>query len=1012
MSEQSEPSADGPVQLFCEATTVENPILKWLVAPALDWRYERPAVVAEKYRTDEREVLLLPILRNKLKELNPEVITTDERAEMIVSRLRALRDNAEWISWLRNEKTFQFAPDEKAQTVRLVDYDDLDANDFLATHQFWVEGPGGKRCRTDVLLFLNGIPIVNAEAKTTTRDDHIEWREGASQTSRYLREVPQLYYSNAFCCAVNELKMFYGIPGVPFHKWQQWRDPSPHQIPEFEEMRCGVHGLLDRRNLLEIIRHFIVFETEQGKVVKKIARYQQFRAANELVRRALALDKPRGWRRGIVWHTQGSGKSLTMLFAARKLWTHPDLRQPTIIIVVDRDQLQDQMAGQLFATNTENCVVAESKADLLRRLREGYRGIIVTIMHKFERQDNFATDRRDIIMMVDEAHRTQYGQLAMAMRAVLPEASLFGFTGTPLELTDRNTPVNFGRELGPDRYERYMDKYSITDAIRDGATVPIHFEPRMTDWKVWGKELDAEFLKLFADLSDEEREALKKQEAKLKVIIAHPQRIAQIAQDVAEHFKTHIQPNGFKAMLVCWDKETCALYKAALDPLLGKETSVCIFSEAPQEDPDIVKQHYLGDSLRKKAIEDFKKPKPTDPVELAKEENRFRRAELVIVCDMLLTGFDAPIVQAMYLDKGLKNHTLLQAIARVNRPYNELKQFGLILDYFGVFENLNEALNYDKNELGEVAFPFGRLREEFKLQIGLLSELFNDVERTGSYASLMKALKFLNENEPVREKFETGYQRVRVLYETLQPDEFLVPYEREYLWLCKLWMAYRKKFYPMERYEISEEDGAKTRELIRQHVDVEELKKDFPTYKLDAEYLTKLKNETPDAKALDIEAMLAAELKIRIGEDEDFLPLSERLKQIIAQKRNGTLAGLALISELEKLTQQVVGLVEESKRPIRESIARAVIERSPGLSPARALEVADAILARANDLCFENWFMQGHMDTELYREFTVLMAQRFGNLGLHGRGTDFVERCIKLLKKVRYPSRQPAVTYP
>jgi len=486
---------------------------------------------------------------------------------------------------------------------------------------------------------------------------------------------------------------------------------------------------------------------------------------------------------------------------------------------------------------------------------------------------------------------------------------------------------------------------------------------------------------------------------------------------VAEHFKQHVQPNGFKAMLACYDKETCVLYKAALDTLLGSEVSLCIFSEAPKEDGELIKAHYLGDAARKKAIDEFKKPKPDKAEELAKPENRFRKVELFIVCDMLLTGFDAPILQTLYLDKGLRNHTLLQAIARVNRPYNELKngwgddgtqgRGGLVIDYFGVFENLNEALNFDKNELGTIAYPFSLLRERFKLEIGLLSDLFKEVDRTGSYESLMKALTFLNQNEPARDKFEELYRNVRILYEALQPDEFLADYEREYAWLTKMWMAYRKKFYPAERFEISAEDGAKTRELIRQNVSMEELKKDFPTYELNEQYLSKLKDEPPDAKALDIEAMLAAELKIRLGEDEDYQPLSERLKQIVSNKRQGTLAGIALIAELSKLAEEVVRLTEERKLPLRDQIAKTAWERNPSAKAGAADDVADGILAKADEFCFPNWFQKEDVDTTLYREFTILLAGKFGNLALHGKGKDFVDRCIKLLKRARHVGKGP-----
>jgi type I restriction enzyme, R subunit len=587
------------------------------------------------------------------------------------------------------------------------------------------------------------------------------------------------------------------------------------------------------------------------------------------------------------------------------------------------------------------------------------------------------------------------------MRSAMPNASLFGLTGTPLELGDRNTPRAFGRQLDADRYERYMDRYSIADSLKDGATKPIHYEVRMNDWTVAYADLDKKFEALFADRSPEERKALMG-EAKLDAILKHPKRIAQISEDIAHHFVEHIRPNSFKAMVVCRDKEMCALYKTAFDNLLAPEVSLIIISEDPVHDVDSVKQYYLGDVQRRKAIEDFKKPAPTTQEERDDPTNRFKRVEILIVCDMLLTGFDAPILQAMYLDKGMRDHTLLQAIARVNRPYNDLKEYGLILDYFGIFENLNDALNYDKRELGEVAFPFQKFREMFKDQMEQIIDLFTGIPRDGSHDSAMRALIMLNDDDKKREEFERLFRNVRILYETLQPDEFLRTYIEDYEWLCKFYMLYRKKFYPREHFEITDEDGAKTRQLIREHVDVKEIEDEFPTYKLDENYLTKIKPMNPDAKALDIEAMLDAEIRIRLDEDEDIRPLSERLKRIIDQKRVGTLAGIALLKELESLTEQVVDVIQETQRPIVDSIAKEVAKRVEGISVSDALAVAKAIVAKAAEKCFPNWFLQSHMDTELYREFTILLATQFKELQLQGPGKDFVDRCIRLLKKVRF----------
>jgi type I restriction enzyme R subunit len=948
--------------------------------------------------------------------LNPSVITDDERAERVISRLQAERDNREWLSWLRGEKSMVFEVGETAQNVKLIDYDDIDANDFLITNQFRVEGPKGN-IRTDILLFVNGIPVVNIEAKTTGRDWYVDWTEGARQCRRYGIEAPQLYYSNAFCGAVNELVFRYGMPGTKFHTWREWRDPFPHtHIPESDTMKRAVYGLFDRSNLLDIIRNFIVFEIEEGKPVKKIARYQQFAAANEIVRRSLDLDREQEWRRGLVWHTQGSGKSLTILFAAKKLWHHPKLEQPTIIVVIDRDQLQDQMIGQFVRTNTETCRIAENKPDLVSLLSDGdgYRGIIVTIMHKFSGHETFAVPRRNAIALIDEAHRSQEGDFGKWMRATLPEASLFGFTGTPIENNDHDTPKAFGRVLGKDdsgveRIERYMQpggRYSISDSIRDGATIPIHFEPRVSDWSVWGEKLDEVFEREFAHLPEGEREALKTENAKLEVILKLPRRIQMIAEDIARDFSERVRPNRFKAMLVCYDKETCTLYKAALDALLGPEVSLPIYSEDPKNDPEPVKAHYLGDATRRKAIDEFKKERPQEEAERAKPDNKWRNVEIVIVCDMLLTGFDAPIVETMYLDKGIRDHTLLQAIARVNRPYNELKKFGVVMDYYGLFDRLEQALNFDKNELGEVAFPFTRLRENFRLEMQWQLELFADFPKAGDRDTIMRILAWLNTNEPKREKFELGYRNLSLLWETLHPDRFLVEFESSYMWLSRLWMYYAKAFYPQARkFETDPADGAKTRELIRQHIDVDQIKRDMPTYVLDAEFLTRIKDEPPDSKALDIEAMLAAELQIRSGEDEDYQPLSERLKRIVQQKRLGTLAGLALLKELEELARETVALIQESQRPITESFARAAMERAKGLSNDDAEAIAGKLVAKADEILFPGWPEQDHVDIELFREFTKLLAKQFPLAGLHARDKDFVPRCIQLLRRANYRAR-------
>ncbi len=989
------------IRLFNEETTVEREIIQHLQTPALGWAYRsREQVTA--LRPDEREVLLLPLLREKLRQLNPTILTDEARVDAIITKLRACRDNQQWLAWLRSGVNYPFDPSEKARDVRLIDFDDLDANAWWVTNQFPVEGNSARR--TDIVLLINGIPVVVIEAKTASRNKP-DWREGAQQLGMYAAEINQLFYTNAYGVGVNETRMMYGVPGRRLQFWLQWRDPWPHSIDEFDEMKVSLYGLFDRANMLDFIRHFIVFVTRDGKTDKVVVRYQQYLAVKDILARATDLSLPPEKRRGLIWHTQGSGKTLTMIYAARSLWEEPKLNQPTVILLVDREQLGNQMDRELMATGTENVHVAASKRDLEAKLAGDYRGVILTTVHLFEGMPKQITkQRQNVIVMADEAHRTQERELGTYMRAAVEGASMFGFTGTPIEKDDHNTPLAWGQVKDNGTIERYMGRpYTVTDALRDGVVKPIHWQPRKIDWQLHGAKLDLAFKREFGHLPEAEQNKLVSQSSTLDVLLKLPRRIEQIADDAVAHFGEHVRPNGFKAMLVCKDKETVRLYTEALRARLGAGTVMAVISEAPRDDPEGIQALYLGEAQRKKLLNEFLIPAQSEEQE--HQDMELRKVELLVVCDMLLTGFDAPILQTLYLDKGLRDHTLLQAIARVNRPYNELKGNGLVLDYYGIFDNLNEALNYRPEELGDIAFPFERIREHFRKQFDTLWALFPEetVPRDGSHAAFITAMTILRDEEGAEKIFDAGYRNLRVLYEALQPDEQLRDYVRPYAWLTKLYMLYRKKFYPDATLEATDEDAARTQELIREHIDVEELEREFPTYVLDEHFLTKLKDKKPDAKALDIEAMLTAELRIRLDQDEVFRPLSEKLQRLIDEKRAGTLAGIALIEELESLTEAVRTAVEETKRPIAQQLALRVKNRNAALSEGQAAEVAAAVLEEADRHCFPGWWNVSSIDPELSKTLLLLLAQRFSALGLLAGDTmEFIGQLVQVLKRKHY----------
>ncbi|MBK7954233.1 MAG: HsdR family type I site-specific deoxyribonuclease [Candidatus Accumulibacter sp.] len=997
--------------LFNEETTVEREIIEHLKAAKLGWTW-RSRDYLKTYRPDEREVLLLPLLREKLKALNPAVLTDDARVDAIITKLRGCRDNQQWLVWLKDGVNYKFDAAENAQDVRLIDYENLDANDWWVTNQFSIDGRSTRR--PDIVLLINGIPIVVIEAKTASRSKP-DWREGAKQLGMYAEEIDQLFYTNAYGVGVNETRMMYGVPGRRLQFWLQWRDPWPHEIDEFDEMKVSLYGLFDRGNLLDFIRHFVVFVTRDGKTEKVVVRYQQYLAVKDILKRATDLTLPAEKRRGLIWHTQGSGKTLTMIYAARSLWEDPKLKQPTVILLVHREQLGDQMERELASVATENVHIATTKKDLEAYLSGNNRGICLTTIHLFDGMPSRITNmRNDVIVMADEAHHSQERDLGTYMRSALAGASLFGFTGTPIENDDHNTPKAWGYVKDDGKIERYMGRpYTVTDALRDGVVKPIHWQPRVSDWQLHGKKLDLAFKREFGHLPEEEQNQLTTGGARLDALLFHPTRISQIADDVAQHFIEHVRPNGFKGMLVCKDKQAVKLYATALRERLGDEVVMAVISEAPQNDPKDIQALYLGEARRKKLLNEF-----LIAAQSENEEHRdkvYRKVEILVVCDMLLTGFDAPILQALYLDKKLLNHTLLQTIARANRPYNELKGHGLVLDYYGIFDDLNEALNYRPDELGDVAFPFETIREHFRKTFQLLWDLFplDTVPRDGSHDAFVTAMRILRDEEGAEKQFDTGYRNLRVLYEALQPDEQLRDHVRPYAWLTKLYMLYRKKFYPdaSKSIEATEEDAARTRELIREHIDVDELETEFPTYVLDEHFLTKLKDKKPDAKALDIEAMLSAELRIRLDQDDAFRPLSEKLQRLIDEKRAGTLAGIALIEELEKLTDAVRAAVEETKRPVAQQLALKIKARNTAITDDVAAKIAAATLAEADKHCFPGWWGNSTVDPELSRGLLFMIATRFSSAGLlTDDAMGFVGSLVQVLRRRHYKPSASAAT--
>ena len=404
-----------------------------------------------------------------------------------------------------------------------------------------------------------------------------------------------------------------------------------------------------------------------------------------------------------------------MLFAAWKLKKLSALQNPTVLVIVDRLEIETQHGktfGNVDLPYTEKPV--ESTRELVNKLRKDTRQVLITTIQKFEEIDEVLSARENIIIFVDEAHRTQYGKLGIALRTAFPNAVIFGFTGTPVEKGPLGKSTF--RTFSPPG-ETYLDKYSIKQSIRDGATVPIHYLARPQEYRLPSRLLDEEFFDKTRGLDEEKQEKVLATSARLKNALKSKDRIDKIARDIADHFKSHVMPNRFKAQIVAVDREACALYKEAIDKYLPPEYSVVIYTPGQNDEELLRKYHMSKENQLNISSSIFQK---------ANENPR-----ILIVTDMLLTGFDAPVEQAMYLDKPMKDHKLLQAIARTNRPYSG-KEAGLVVDYVGIFENLEKALNFEEKDIEGVAYKFDELKKEFTKTLSGLGTMFTGIKRDDS----------------------------------------------------------------------------------------------------------------------------------------------------------------------------------------------------------------------------------------------------------------------------------------
>ncbi len=808
-----------------EWTHAEKPSLDVLEAMG----YEViPPVANVSLRDSLNQVIFKPILIDALRHING---ITEADARGAAGELLTKSDNVEWLHLLRGNFARTVEGQSTAKTIHLIDFANPANNRFTVTSQLTVQAE--KTRRPDLVIHINGIPVVVIEAKSPMVSQS-KTGEAFDQIKQYENEIPRLFYSNVFNIVTDGASVLYGATGSPAKFYGFWRDAWPKAEADFaSDLDKGLWCLLEPSRLLDLIAHFIVFEADpdSGKMIKKICRYHQFRAVNRIVERIVEGKH----RKGLIWHTQGSGKSLTMVFAALKLKTHltvnsPNLTNPNLMVLTDRIDLDDQISKTFTACGLANPVSIDSVKQLGELIHSGKDGLTaLSTIFKFAGSKTPIPNSKSWIVMVDECHRTQEKDLGSYLRATMPDATFLGFTGTPIKKDDKDTYANFGVPG-----EGYLDKYGIDDAVRDGATVPIYYTGRKTEWQIDDAKMDILFDQWFADLPEATLNKLKERGVSIEDLVKHPTRMDLIAYDIWTHFKAYAKPDGFKAQVVAIDREAVILYRAALAKVIAEDLvkdgvapqdaseqadamCACVYSQSqedgkPSEDKQIdavraeLKKWYLDHEAEKKAKTNF--------------GVRGQNPQFLIVCDKLLTGFDAPAESVMYLDKPLRDHSLLQAIARTNRVADDKKRNGLIVDYIGVSKNLEKALSaYRTEDVANAMTDIDNQRSALRAAHAAVFMLMKDVKRgTGhlkaEHDQLIKSLGTEDKWFEFRLKAKTFIS----LYDAVSPDPFVLEFTADLKWIAAL-LPYATQVFEKKEFIDHTLYSEKIRAMIEEHLE-------------------------------------------------------------------------------------------------------------------------------------------------------------------------------------------------
>lgn len=892
-------------------------------------------------------VILENHLKESLRKLNPDLPESarNEAYQHIINpgSQDLMANNEKFHSFLTDGITVEYFRDGKSKgvNVKLIDLENIENNSFWVVNQFVVKENDNEK-RLDVVVFVNGLPLVVVELKNAT-DEKATLEKAFTQIQNYKKAVPSIFYYNSLCVISDGIDARVSSVSASFGRYLPWKSPDKKENGVLPEMQIMAEKMFDRKVLLNLIRYNTVFEKEEQKdektgllslvKIKKVAAYHQYYAVEKAIKETLRAtnDKEGDRKIGVVWHTQGSGKSLSMVFYAGQIVVKPEMKNPTIVILTDRNDLDDQLFttfGNCKQLLRQTPVQADSRENLKELLKVSGGGIVFTTIQKFSPNEGniyeTLSERSNIVVVADEAHRSQYGFKgrevetedgseirygnAKYLRDALPNASFIGFTGTPIEKEDRSTRNVFGDEI---------DIYDIKQAVDDGATVPISYESRLVKIKMNKEVVDKIDYAVdeIKDATDEQKEKAKEKNARINAIVGHPDRLKDIAQDIVSHFEARQKTFEGKAMVVCMTRQIAVdLYQEIInlrpnwhnDDLMKGNLKVVM--TASSDDPESFQPHHTSKEDRKKLALRLKDVNDS--------------LQMVIVQSMWLTGFDVPCLHTMYIDKKMQGANLMQAIARVNRVYKD-KPGGLIVDYIGIGQDLRNAMGIyiQSGGEGEAVLDINEIIAGMKTKFEVVEQMFHGFEYKKYFKAdnnkklqiLLGASNFILQDEKLKNRFISEVVALSKLFSMAVPS-FESEEIRDEVAFFQAVKARINKFTPSGQKSDREVETA-----VKQIVD-EALASDgvvdifetagIKTPSLDIlseEFLLEVKNMEQKNLAFELlKKLLNDEVKIRkrknVVQGKKF---SEMLEKVIKKYHNNQIDTAQVIQELSDIAREM-----------------------------------------------------------------------------------------------------------